>query len=80
MAERGGTNTARGNLIFGGLSTGDIGRADMTSSASSSIGAPMIDPRLPRAPFLVRFATRRNASPTPRGETTQTKAIETSDE
>lgn len=33
-------------------------------------------------PFLVRFATRRSAAPTPRGETSLTKAYppETSDE
>lgn len=33
-------------------------------------------------PFLARFAARRNAAPSPRGETTQTMAYppETSDE
>lgn len=31
-------------------------------------------------PFLVRYAVARRAGPTPRGETTVTKAVETSDE
>lgn len=31
-------------------------------------------------PFLARFATRRAAAPSPRGETSSTRAIETSDE
>lgn len=31
-------------------------------------------------PFLARFAGRRSAAPTPRGETTFTEAVETTDE
>jgi len=34
----------------------------------------------PTVPFLARFATRRAAAPSPRGETSSTRAIETSDE
>ncbi|MFA7295554.1 MAG: hypothetical protein WC211_00020 [Dehalococcoidia bacterium] len=31
-------------------------------------------------PFLARFAVSRSGAPTPRGETTSTRAIETTDE
>lgn len=34
----------------------------------------------PAAPFLARFSGRRQLAPTPRGETTITEAVETSDE
>jgi hypothetical protein len=38
------------------------------------------DPRESSSPFLARFSGRRQLAPTPRGETTITEAVETSDE
>lgn len=37
-----------------------------------------VEPR--QSPFLARFVVSRAGAPTPRGETTSTKAIETTDE
>lgn len=52
----------------------------MAISSVSGVGRLPSRPPAGSAPFLVRFATTRTGAWTPRGETTMTRAVETTDE